>query len=106
MEIKYFATLRDITKKKEEAFPFQGETLEELLQSLCKKYGKEFQKWVSCEDGGYGSLSVFLINGQDYRSLNGLKTQLKEGDLISIFPPIAGGCPSENARSDCHVSEE
>lgn len=91
MEIKYFATLRDITKAKEEYLSVSIRTLEELIQFLCKKYGKSFAKWVSSEDGGFGSLSIFLINGIDYRSLNGLQTELKDTDIISIFPPLAGG---------------
>ena len=90
MEIKYYATLRDITKRKEESWLAPAGNLEDLICALCEKYGKPFQKWVSFEDG-FGSLSIFLINGQDYRSLNGLQTQLKESDIISIFPPVAGG---------------
>lgn len=91
MQIKYFATLRDITKKTEEQIATPPKTLGVLINSLCSRYGKGFAKWVSCEDGGYGSLSIFLINGVDYRSLNGLETEIKETDEISIFPPIAGG---------------
>ena len=91
MQIKYFATLRDITHTPEETIKLPAETLEELMQFLCKKYGKSFAKWVSREDGGFGSLSIFLVNGQDYRSLNGLQTQIKDSDVISLFPPIAGG---------------
>lgn len=90
MEIKYFATLRDVTKKHGEHLN-SPDTLGELICFLCAKYGKDFSKWVSCEDGGFGSLSIFLINGFDYRSLDGLQTRLKEDDVISIFPPIAGG---------------
>jgi sulfur-carrier protein len=91
MEIKYYATLRDITKRKDEIWSSPVSTLEELIRLLCEKYGKPFAKWVSREDGGFGSLSIFLVNGLDYRSLNGLQTKLSESDTISIFPPIAGG---------------
>ncbi|NMC14270.1 MAG: MoaD/ThiS family protein [Chloroflexi bacterium] len=91
MVIKYYATLRDITRTKEETWQSPTPTLQDLLNALCNKYGSTFQKWVSCENGGYGCLSIFLINGQDYRSLNGLQTQLNQTDIISIFPPIAGG---------------
>lgn len=91
MTINYFATLRSITATKTETFSENVDTLAELLDYLCKKYGKQFSKWVSCDDGGFGKLSIFLINGQDSRSLNGLDTRLKSDDTISIFPPIAGG---------------
>ncbi|BCY18180.1 MAG: MoaD/ThiS family protein [Chloroflexi bacterium] len=91
MQIKYFATLRDITHTPEETISVNSLTLDELIHILCKKYGKAFEKWVTFEEGGFGSLSIFLVNGQDYRSLNGLQTQIKDGDVISLFPPIAGG---------------
>ncbi len=91
MQIKYFATLRDITHTTEETITEPSQTLDELIHFLCRKYGKAFAKWVTCEDGGFGSLSIFLINGQDYRSLQGLQTEIKDGDVISLFPPIAGG---------------
>ncbi|GAP20709.1 MoaD/ThiS family protein [Leptolinea tardivitalis] len=91
MQIKYFATLRDITRVSEEHISVPEQTLEELIQFLCARYGRSFAKWVSCEDGGFGSLSIFLINGTDYRSLDGLQTRLKDSDVISLFPPIAGG---------------
>lgn len=91
MTINYFATLRNITAKKTETCDADFKTLSELLDFLCKKYGKQFSKWVSCEDGGFGNLSIFLINGQDSRSLDGLNTRLNSNDTISIFPPIAGG---------------
>ncbi len=91
MQIKYYATLREITRTSEETITIPTQPLEELIQSLCKKYGKSFAKWVTCEDGGFGSLSIFLVNGLDYRSLDGLQTQIKDSDVISLFPPIAGG---------------
>lgn len=91
MQIKYFATLRDVTRKTDESLAAPGETVGELINFLCVKYGKSFAKWVSTEDGGFGSLSIFLVNGQDCRSLNGLQTKIDDTDVISIFPPIAGG---------------
>ncbi|ACL16877.1 ubiquitin-like small modifier protein 1 [Methanosphaerula palustris] len=32
-----------------------------------------------------------LKNGRNIFFLNGLSTLLEEGDLISVFPPVAGG---------------
>ena len=91
MLIKYYATLRDITKKTEEQINAPVETIGELIDFLCSKYGKSFAKWVSTKDGGFGDLSIFLINGQDCRSIQCLQTSISESDVISIFPPIAGG---------------
>ncbi|HVN53090.1 MAG TPA: ubiquitin-like small modifier protein 1 [Anaerolineaceae bacterium] len=89
MRIHYYATLREVTKTREETWTGPEKTLGELLDALCKKYGPSFQKWVAQD--GHGSLAIFLVNGQDYRSLDGLETRLSPEDTVSIFPPVAGG---------------
>ncbi len=91
MKIQYYATLRDVTKTHQETWSGTEATLAELIEALCRKYGRPFQRWVSKEEGGFGSLSIFLVNGQDYRSLDGLQTRLAPEDTVSIFPPLAGG---------------
>lgn len=91
MKIHYYATLRDVTKIREETWSGPAATLTDLLDALCKKYGRPFQQWVSSDGDGFGKLSIFLVNGQDYRSLDGLQTRLSPDDTISIFPPVAGG---------------
>ncbi len=34
---------------------------------------------------------IFLVNGRDVRFLGGLDMVLRDGDEVSIFPPVAGG---------------
>ena len=34
---------------------------------------------------------IILKNGRHIQHLDGVETELKEGDKVSIFPPIAGG---------------
>jgi molybdopterin synthase sulfur carrier subunit len=91
MKLRYYATLQGVTHTKEETWAQPTKTLGDLIDALCRKYGREFSKWVSCDENGFGKLSIFLVNGQDYRSLDGLETRLSPDDTISIFPPIAGG---------------
>jgi MoaD family protein len=91
MKIFYFAMLRDITRVHEERWTEPAETLEELMSALCAKYGSQFSRWVGSEEGSHGKLSIFLINGEDCRSRQGLKTHLQADDTVYIFPPVAGG---------------
>ena len=92
MRIHYYATLRGVTKTKEETWTGPAAlTLGELLDALGKKYGPSFQLWVAQDGKGHGKLCIFLVNGQDYRSLDGLETRLAAEDTVSIFPPVAGG---------------
>ena len=39
--------------------------------------------------------SVIFVNDEDIRFQQGLETQLKDGDEVSIIPAIAGGSKSK-----------
>jgi molybdopterin synthase sulfur carrier subunit len=91
MIIRYFATLRDITRQREQAWNQPVTTVHDLLQALCTNYGPEFRRWIVDENGTFGGYCVVLVNGVDYRELDGIETRLKPSDIIAIFPPVAGG---------------
>jgi molybdopterin synthase sulfur carrier subunit len=45
-----------------------------------------------CEESGEVRRFVnIFVNDEDIRFLNGLDTELKDGDEVSIIPAIAGG---------------
>lgn len=90
MLIKYFATLRGITRKNEEHWPDPPADVRALLQALVARYGADFARWV-IPDGQDLGLSVVLVNGKDVRSLQRLDTPLHDSDEVFIFPPVAGG---------------
>jgi len=77
IEIKLFATLRDYLPKGSSRFSFKMEIdshtpIQDILSKL--KIPEEMPK-------------IILVNG-----IHGKKDQiLKEGDILSIFPPVAGG---------------
>jgi molybdopterin converting factor small subunit len=77
IEVKLFATLRDYLPKGSSRFSckmeIDGQTqVQDILSSL--KIPEEIPK-------------ILLVNG-----IHAKKNQtLKEGDVLSIFPPVAGG---------------
>jgi len=83
VQIKYLAALRDRTGRKREEVSFpSGATLRDVAEWLNQHY------------------ALSLPNPQVMATLNGrgweqfplrLSTEIKEGDIISLFPPIAGG---------------
>ncbi|MEW6404648.1 MAG: ubiquitin-like small modifier protein 1 [Chloroflexota bacterium] len=91
MIIRYFAMLRDATRKSEERREIPPPSIRELLDELCASYGQSFRQWILDEHGNVGGLAIVLVNGVDYRHLNGLETALKDDDVVAIFPPVAGG---------------
>jgi molybdopterin synthase sulfur carrier subunit len=92
VEVKFFTSLREITGKKVDEVQLQDIiTVEELLTQLSKKYGKEFREYLYNEKGKVHSYLSILVNGKSTNVLQGLNTELKEGDTIAILPPVGGG---------------
>jgi len=92
IRVKFFTTLREITGKKEDEIqPSSIITVKELLTQLSKKYGKQFMDYLYDERGNVRTYIQILINGRGINALQGLKTKLKEGDTVAIFPPVGGG---------------
>ena len=63
-----------------------------VLKTLSQKYGKPFIEYVY--DGKTGqpkNFLQFLVNGNSTSTLNGLETELKDGDVLAILPPVGGG---------------
>lgn len=68
-------------------------TLHQLIVQLAARFGQDFRSMVF-EDGTkkLGQHVKILINGRHYGSFpDKLNTEVKDGDEVSIFPPIAGG---------------
>jgi molybdopterin converting factor small subunit len=72
--VKFFATLRQY-----------GPTKEILAIPEESKIKLLFDKYNIPEDE---RRAIILVNGRPHKDL---KTVMKDGDLISIFPPIGGG---------------
>ena len=73
----------------------EGETLTlvGLLTLLAVQSNQDFMQLIFEPEAQLLSDQVaVLINGRSYTNLpDGLETILKDGDEVSIFPPIAGG---------------
>ena len=67
----------------------KGETnVRELLNLLCDT-PERLDEILDNEN--LKPFIIILKNGRHIQHLNGLETELEEGDNIAIFPPIAGG---------------
>ncbi len=91
VEVKFLATIRAITGESSiELLCTDHDTAGTVMQILVEKYGKKFEQVIT--DGTDLKSSIkMIINGRDIEYLNGPDTQLKDGDVIVLIPPIAGG---------------
>jgi len=66
-------------------------TVRNLIEETARVLGKSFLGRVY--DVGRNKVRedlIFSINGRDIKDIKG-EIEIKEGDLVAIFPPIAGG---------------
>ena len=69
-----------------------GMTIRGLFEELSRSSGPGFEgKIYDVHNGRMNEHIVVFINSREIRSLEGLDTRLKEGDVITILPPMAGG---------------
>ncbi len=93
MKVKFrlFAELREIAGEKERILEFNKSlTVFEALNILSDFYGERFKERIFKEENPVENF-IILVNGVNIKNLNDMKTQLKDGDEVSIFPPVGGG---------------
>jgi len=88
--VKYFADIRRLTGREEEAWEKAAPTVRALLAGLAAKHGAAFEKRVF-EGGRLSSTVIVLVNGQSIEHLAGLETKLGSEDVVAVFPMVAGG---------------
>ena len=68
----------------------EGANVKDLIENLESSYSG--LKNALCEGDGKvrGYVNIY-INDEDFRSMDGIETPLKEGDDVAIIPAIAGG---------------
>jgi molybdopterin synthase sulfur carrier subunit len=70
----------------------EGATLRELLERLEAEVEGSFTAPATGGRGGPQRRFLVLINGRHSSHLpDGSDTELKDGDQVDLFPPIAGG---------------
>ena len=95
VSVRFFTSLREIVDKKEETLKFPEDekvTVDIVLETLKQRYGKPFVEYVyDRETGEVRGFLQFLVNGKSAATLNGLQTELENGDVLAILPPVGGG---------------
>jgi len=68
----------------------EGSTLREVLADLDSRYPGLARSVITGEGDLHRFVNVYL-NEEDVRYLGALETGVKQGDVVSILPAVAGG---------------
>lgn len=83
-------TLLRPTTKGERTIAGNGSTLDEVLNDLERRF-PGFRDQLTEDDGSLRRFINVYKNDEDVRYLGKLDTPVKDGDVISILPAVAGG---------------
>jgi len=97
--VQYFTLLKRAIGKGEEFYEFQGGArVEDIWVKTLEKYGTEMDKagYVDAVTEEPKSIIIAMnrigvVGLRHVGWYDGLKTELKDGDLIVMYPPIIGG---------------
>lgn len=89
VEVQIPAVLKKITGGAK-SVQGDGQTVRELLENLDQSY-PGIRQQLTGEDGQLHRFVNIYLNDEDIRFLQQMDTQLKDGDVVSILPAIAGG---------------
>lgn len=82
--------LRQYTGKKD-SVDIDAKTVGEALAGLTTQYG-DLRRHLFTDDGKIRAFVNVYLNDEDIRYLDKDQTPLKDNDVLSIVPSIAGGC--------------
>jgi molybdopterin synthase sulfur carrier subunit len=68
----------------------EGITVRDVLRQLEERF-PGLTKNVVTEDGDLHRFVNVYVNDEDVRYLGALETEVKDGDVLSILPAVAGG---------------
>ena len=89
VKVKLFATLRESTGVSQLDLELTGSKVADVIYTLVDMYPQ-----LSSMLDSSGKLKKFykvFLNGRDIDHIKGLDSPIKEGDVLAIFPPVAGG---------------
>jgi len=68
----------------------EGNTIAEVLEQINAQH-PGFREQITMEDGSLHRFVNIYVNDEDIRYMQSLETPVKEGDVVSILPALAGG---------------
>lgn len=90
VRVRFFANFREIVGYQETTISVTS--VRELLKKLLDRHEELGEKiFDDKEDFKLNDSVNVMVNGRKIGLLDGIDTELKDEDIIAIFPPVAGG---------------
>lgn len=88
IEVKVTSVLQRVVGGK--SVQSEGNTIAELLEQINAQH-PGFREQITMADGSLHRFVNIYVNDEDIRYMQSLETPVKEGDVVSILPALAGG---------------
>ena len=90
LKIKLLKPFSDAVGKNELELDFDGATFEDMLKVLVNRYPRLKKEFYTKTDELTDYMCMF-VNDKPISALNGINTELKNGDELLFFIPVSGG---------------
>nr|ART39616.1 J544 [uncultured bacterium] len=88
IEVKVTSVLQRVVGAK--SVQSEGNTIAEVLEQINTQH-PGFREQITMADGSLHRFVNIYVNDEDIRYMQSLETPVKEGDVVSILPALAGG---------------
>ena len=88
-----------------EAVELDGGTVGEVLRNLTTRY-TDLRRHLYADNGNLRSFVNIYVNDEDIRYLSREDTTLRDGDVISIVPSVAGGSGAATTVESSELTKE
>jgi len=69
----------------------EADHVEEALKMIMERYGEKMKGRIFDEEGKLNKFLDIYVNGRNINFLNGLDTELRDGDSITVLRVVSGG---------------
>jgi molybdopterin converting factor small subunit len=91
VSVKFYGLMRRRVERTGLEVPADGVTVLALLRLAEERAGRTFLDELLDREEGLLAGTIILVNGENVRLKDGLRTRVRAGDKVDLFSPAGGG---------------